>query len=386
MIPYGRQQITNSDISEVKKVLKSDFLTQGPTVTKFEKTVTDYCNVKYAVAVNSATSALHIACLALELGPGDILWTTPNTFVASANCARYCGAKVDFVDINPVTYNISVDNLIRKLEIAKKKGNLPKILIPVHFAGQPSEMSKIYKLAKLYKFKIIEDASHAIGAKYKKSMIGSCEYSDVTVFSFHPVKIITTGEGGMAVTNDKKIIDKMRRLHIHGITNDKSKMKRRPKSEIWNYQQIDLGFNYRMNDIQAALGISQIRRIDKYVQKRNKIAKIYDLELANLPIKLPTNLSDVYSSYHLYQIRVKQTKKYNQKKIYNYLKKKGIAANLHYTPVHRHPYYENLGFKRFDFPEAERFHKEVISIPIFPSLKKEEQFYVIDTLMKAFKK
>ena len=276
MIPYGRQEITEDDISEVEKVLRSDLLTQGPIVPKFEKSVASYCNASYAVAVNSATSALHIACISLGLKEDDYLWTSPNTFVASANCARYCGAKVDFVDIDPNTYNISVSALSEKLKSAEKKGTLPKIIVPVHFGGLPCDMSAIKNLSKQYGFKIIEDASHAIGASYKQSKIGSCIYSDITVFSFHPVKIITTGEGGMAVTNDEDLAEKMFRLRVHGITNKIDLMKIRPKEEIWNYQQIDLGFNYRMNDIQAALGLSQLKRIDDYIEARNRIADLYD--------------------------------------------------------------------------------------------------------------
>ncbi len=385
MIPYGRQDITEDDISEVEKVLRSDFLTQGPTVPKFEKSVINYCGASYAIAVNSATSALHIACLALELGPGDWLWTSPNTFVASANCGRYCGANIDFVDIDPKTYNISIEALSEKLALSEKTGNLPKILVPVHFAGQPCNMPAIYDLSKRYGFKIVEDASHAIGALYKKNKVGSCKYSDIAIFSFHPVKIITSAEGGMALTNDKKIADKIFRLRTHGITNDKSIMKKRSESEIWNYQQIELGFNYRMNDIQAALGLNQIKRLDKYVERRNKIAKIYDKELKSLSIILPWQSPEVYSSYHLYPIRVKNITGNNksQKKIYEKLRGNKIGVNLHYTPVHRHPYYESLGFKKNDFIESEKFHSECISIPIYANLKNEEQNYIIETIKKV---
>ena len=262
MIPYGRQEITEADITEVEKILRSDYLTQGPTVPKFEKSVSNYCGASHSIAVNSATSALHIACLALDLGPGDLLWTSPNTFVASANCGRYCGAEIDFVDIDPKTYNISVNSLKEKLIQAEKKQKLPKILVCVHFAGQPCDMPAIYYLSKRYGFKIIEDASHAIGSSYNKIKVGSCTHSDITVFSFHPVKIITSAEGGMALTNNKRIADKLFRLRTHGITNDKKKMKQRSQDEIWNYQQIDLGYNYRMNDIQAALGLSQMKRLN----------------------------------------------------------------------------------------------------------------------------
>jgi UDP-4-amino-4,6-dideoxy-N-acetyl-beta-L-altrosamine transaminase len=384
MIPYGRQDITEEDIAEVEKVLRSDFLTQGPTVPKFEKLVANYCDASYAVAVNSATSALHIACLALDLGPGDWLWTSPNTFVASANCGLYCGANIDFVDIDPKTYNMSISSLSEKLEKAEKIGRLPKIVIPVHFAGQPCDMPAIYDLSKRYGFKIIEDASHAIGASYKKIKVGSCVHSDIAVFSFHPVKIITTAEGGMALSNNQDIADKMIRLRTHGITTDKKKMKQHPKDEIWNYEQINLGFNYRMNDIQAALGLSQMKRLDHYVRSRHKIAKIYDVELVKLPIILPWQSPDNYSSYHLYSIRIKDNiSNKNQKKIYDELRENKIGANLHYIPVHRHPYYENLGFKKNDFPESEKFHSETISISIYPSLTDEDQRYVVETLKKV---
>ena len=384
MIPYGRQEITEADIAEVEKVLRSDFLTQGPTVPRFEESVANYCGASHAIAVNSATSALHIACLALDLGPGDRLWTSPNTFVASANCGRYCGADIDFVDIDPKTYNISVNALSEKLIQAEKSGNLPKILVPVHFAGQPCDMPAIHNLSKRYGFKIIEDASHAIGASYNQIKVGSCTHSDITVFSFHPVKIITSAEGGMALTNDKDIADRILRLRTHGITNDKKKMKQRSEDEIWNYQQIDLGYNYRMNDIQAALGLSQVKRLDQYIERRHQIAKYYDAELKNLSLTTPWQSPTIYSSYHLYPILIKvssDTK--TQKQVYDELRENNIEVNLHYTPVHRHPYYEKLGFKKNDFPIAEKFHQEAISIPMYAALKDEHKDHVIKTLKKV---
>lgn len=386
MIPYGRQEITKEDILEVEKVLRSDFLTQGPIVPKFEKKVADYCSAKHAVAVNSATSALHVACLALNLEPNDYLWTSPNTFVASANCGIYCGANIDFVDIDPKTYNMSTDALSIKLAKAEKLNKLPKIVIPVNFAGQPCDMEKIYELSKKYGFRIIEDASHAIGASYNDVKIGSCKFSDITIFSFHPVKIITTGEGGMALTNDKNLANHMRRLSTHGITKDKELMYLRPNDEIWNYQQIELGFNYRLTDIQAALGLSQLNRLDEYVRTRHKIAEFYNYELNDLDIQLPFQFPKSYSSYHLYPIRVKNNlKPKTQKKIYDALWENDIAANILYIPVHRQPYYENLGFRSGDFPEAEQFHREVICLPIFPKLNKEQQTKVVKSLKLILK-
>ena len=323
MIPYGRQEITEEDIAEIEKILRSDFLTQGQTVPKFEKAVADYCGASFAVATNSATSALHISCLALGLGPGDRLWTSPNTFVASANCALYCGAEIDFVDINPKTYNICIESLSEKLKFAKKIGKLPKILVPVHFAGQPCDMPKIHDLSKHYDFKIIEDASHAIGASYNNIPIGSCVHSDITVFSFHPVKIITTAEGGMSLTNDKEVAEKISILRTHGITNDESKMDIRPKDELWNYQQIDLGYNYRMNDIQATLGINQLKRIDQYINRRHEIAKNYNLQLEDLPITTPWQFINYYSSYHLYPILINnKSGNITQKEVYKKLRDK----------------------------------------------------------------
>jgi len=381
MIPYGRQEITEEDISEVEKILRSDFLTQGPTVPKFENSVTSYCGASYSIAVNSATSALHIACIALNLSDGDWLWTSPNTFVASANCGKYCGANIDFVDIDPKTYNMNVDALSDKLINAEKSGKLPKIVIPVHFAGQPCDMPAIHELSKRYGFKIIEDASHAIGASYSQNKVGSCKHSDITVFSFHPVKIITTAEGGMALTNNKDIAEKLFRLRTHGITNEKKKMSERPKDEIWNYQQIDLGYNYRMNDIQAALGLNQLNRLDKYIKSRQNIAKYYNSELKNLSLTIPWQAQNTYSSYHLYPILIHtETDIISQRQVYDELIKNNIAANLHYIPVHRHPYYENLGFKRNDFPVAEDFHRKAISIPIYPTLDINKQDKVIKVL------
>lgn len=386
MIPYGRQEVTEEDISEVEKVLRSDFLTQGSLVPKFEQAVLKHCGAKHAVAVNSATSALHVACLALNLGPSDYLWTSPNTFVASANCGVYCGANIDFVDIDPKTYNMSIDLLSAKLAEAEKLNKLPKILIPIHFAGHPCDMERIFELSKKYRFRIIEDASHAIGASYNDIKIGSCNFSDITIFSFHPVKIITTGEGGMALTNDKSLANHMRRLTTHGITKEKELMHIRPNDEIWNYQQIELGFNYRLTDIQAALGLSQLKRVDKYVKIRHKIAEFYNSELNGLEVILPFQSPKSYSSYHLYPIRIKSnlTTK-TQKQIYDALRDNNIAVNILYIPVHRQPYYENLGFKLGDFPEAEQFHREVICLPMFPKLTIEQQVKVIKTLKLILK-
>jgi UDP-4-amino-4,6-dideoxy-N-acetyl-beta-L-altrosamine transaminase len=381
VIPYGRQNISKTDIDTVVEVLKSDFLTQGPAVPKFEESISTYTCASYGVAVNSATSALHIACLALGLSKGDILWTVPNTFVASANCARYCGADVDFVDIDPATYNMCVEGLSIKLKSADKLGKLPKVVIPVHFAGQPCDMVAIHALSQKYGFKIIEDASHAIGASYSGIKVGSCQYSDITVFSFHPVKIITTGEGGAALTNDQSFADRMRRLRTHGITTDHTLMEQRPPNEIWNYQQIELGFNYRMTDIQAALGLGQMNRLDEFVTRRHEIAKIYNEQLSCLPVVTPFQEIDTYSSYHLYPIRVpKNSTPVTQKQVYEHLRKNGVGANLHYISVHRQPYYEKLGFKSGDFPEAEKFHKEVVSLPMFPDLSSADQNKVIKVL------
>lgn len=370
MIPYGRQEITEEDIKAVEQILRSDFLTQGPTVPKFESIVTDYCEAKYGVAVNSATSALHIACLALGLKSGDRLWTSPITFVASANCALYCGATIDFVDIDPATYNISIKELIKKLKQAKNDGTLPKILIPVHFAGQPCDMEKIFELSKEYGFRIIEDASHAIGSKQNGVPTGKCLYSDITVFSFHPVKIITTGEGGMAVTNNIDLAEKMQLLRSHGITRDKSKMQQ-THSEPWYYEQIALGFNYRMTDIQAALGISQIMRINKYITRRHEIANHYNKNLKDLPIKLPLNNNE--SAFHLYVIRLNlDVVQSTREAIFNELRARNLGVNVHYIPVYKQPYFKKLLTPFGHYPESEKYYEEAISLPIYPSLSNIE--------------
>ena len=381
MIPYGRQNISQHDIDAVVEVLKSDFLTQGPMVPRFEQRVADYTGADHCVAVNSATSALHIACLSLGLGPGDTLWTTPNTFVASANCALYCGATVDFVDIDPKTYNLCPVKLEEKLIEAKKKNKLPKIVIPVHFAGQSCEMEKIYNLSKIFGFSIIEDASHAIGSDYLGEKVGSCKYSHISVFSFHPVKIITSGEGGMALTNDSMLAEKMERLRSHGISTDISSFQNRSEEEIWNYQQIDLGFNYRMTDMQAALGLSQMDRLDHFVGLRRALSKKYDEKLSGVvitPWQSPTGVS----SYHLYPVRI-HSKFNKQKDVYSFMRKNGVGVNVHYIPVHRQPYFERLGFELGSFPEAECFHQEVITLPLYPDLSEKSQQYVIDKLMEA---
>jgi UDP-4-amino-4,6-dideoxy-N-acetyl-beta-L-altrosamine transaminase len=383
-INYGRQDINEEDIDAVISVLRSDWLTQGPVVPKFETSITEYCGVQYAVATNSATSALHIACLALEVGELDYVWTTPMTFVASANCALYCGANVDFVDIDPLTNNLCVHNLEAKLVEAEKIGRLPKVVIPVHLNGQSCDMAGIHLLSKRYGFKVIEDASHAIGGKYKGDMIGSCQFSDIAIFSFHPVKIITSGEGGMAVTNDLVLNKKLRLFRSHGITNSLEDMQLRPNEEIWNYQQIVLGFNYRMTELQAALGISQLKRIDNFVLRRHAIAKRYDDELIGLPLITPWQHPDSYSAYHLYPIQVKQIKGgISQLDLHNKMQESNINVNLHYIPVYRHPFYEALGFKKGYCPQAEKYHKTVLSIPMYPSLTELQQTKVIDVLNEA---
>lgn len=381
MIPYGRQDISQADIDAVVDVLKSDFLTQGPKVPEFEQVVADYCGSKRAVAVNSATSALHLACLALGLGPGDSLWTTPVTFVASANCGLYCGASVDFVDIDPRTYNISPQALEMKLKQAEADGTLPKVLVAVHLCGQPCDMKAIDQLAKKYGFWVVEDASHAIGGKYDGQPVGSCLYSDITVFSFHPVKIVTSAEGGMAVTNDNDLADCMSLLRSHGITRAPELMTQEPDGP-WYYQQVELGFNYRMTELQAALGVSQMERLDDFVARRHEIAERYNLLLKELPVTLPWQHPDSYSGLHLYVIRVKGDKD-SHRAIFESLREQDIGVNLHYIPVHTQPYYQKMGFRGGDFPEAESYYGEAISLPMFSAMTEHQQDEVVAAVHKA---
>ncbi len=382
-LPYGRQHITQDDIDAVVNVLRSEHLTQGPCVPRFEEAVAKYCGVGHAVAVNSATSALHIACLALGLGPGEALWTTPITFVASTNCALYCGAGVDFVDIDPTTYNLCPRKLEAKLIAARNAGRLPKIVVAVHLCGQSCDMVRIHALAKEFGFKIIEDASHAIGGKYRGEPIGNCRYSDITVFSFHPVKIITTAEGGMAVTNDAKLAARMGLLRSHGITREASQMTKVPDGP-WYYQQIDLGYNYRMTDLQAALGISQMDRLDQYVSRRHELAQRYDRLFSELPLRRPYQAQDTYSAFHLYIIRIETGEAgRGHREIFESLREQGIGVNLHYIPVYLQPYYEALGFRAGACPEAEAYYRQAISLPIYPELSFEDQQYVVNSLSEA---
>ena len=382
-IPYGRQDITQADIDAVVAVLQSDFLTQGPVVPKFEQAVANHCGASHALAVNSATSALHMACLALGLGPGDWLWTSPITFVASANCGLYCGALIDFVDIDARTYNMCPQALARKLEQAEREGRLPKVLVPVHLCGQPCDMQAIHALAQRYGFKILEDASHAIGGKYQGEPIGNCRYSDITVFSFHPVKIITTAEGGMALTNSAELANKMALLRSHGITRDPAQMTHEADGP-WYYQQIDLGFNYRMTELQAALGVSQMQRLEHYVARRHELARRYDELLATLPVKTPWQHLDSYSGLHLYVIRLQLDKiKPSHLQVFEALRQQGIGVNLHYIPVHTQPYYQRMGFKLGDFPESERYYSESISLPLFPTMTDSNQNEVVKAIREA---
>jgi UDP-4-amino-4,6-dideoxy-N-acetyl-beta-L-altrosamine transaminase len=383
MIPYGQQEITQSDVDAVVAVLQSNFLTQGPMVPKFERAVAGHCNAQYALAVNSATSALHIACLALGLGPGDWLWTSPVTFVASANCGLYCGAQIDFVDIDACTYNLCPQALERKLIVAEREGRLPKVVVPVHLCGQPCEMQAIYALAQRYGFKIIEDASHAIGGKYKGESIGNCRYSDITVFSFHPVKIITTAEGGMALTNNADLANKMALFRSHGITRDPGKMTHESDGS-WYYQQIELGYNYRMTELQAALGVSQMDRLESYVTRRHELANRYDEFLASLPVKTPWQHPDGYSGFHLYVIRLQLDKiRHSHLQVFDALRDLGIGVNLHYIPVYTQPYYQQMGFKSDDFPQAQEYYREAISLPMFQTLANAQQDKVLTALEKA---
>lgn len=382
MIYYGKQFIDEQDINAVIEVLKSDFLTQGPVIENFEKAVAEYCGTKYAVAVTNATSALHIACLAAGLDKDDILWTSPITFTASANCGRYCGSDVDFVDIDDSTYNMSISALKEKLERSKIK---PKVVVPVHLAGQSCEMQEIYDLSKQYGFTVIEDASHAIGADYKDTKVGCCKYSDMTVFSFHPVKIITTGEGGMVLTNSEELYKKLTLYRSHCITRDENLMTKEADGP-WYYQQIGLGFNYRMTELQAALGLSQLTKVDKFVARRRQLAERYNELLKNLPLKLPYQNPDTDSSWHLYIVRVDFNKiKKTKKEIFAEMKAKGVCLNLHYIPVHTQPYYQNLGFKHGDFPVSEKYYEEAFTLPLYYSLTDEQQEYVISALKEVLK-
>lgn len=383
MIRYGQQHITQDDIDAVIGVLKSINLTQGPNIRAFEQAVLAETGARHAVAVNSATSALHIACLALDLGPGDWLWTTPNTFVASANCALYCGARVDFVDIDPQTWNLCPDRLEEKLIQAEKEGRLPKIVVPVHLTGQPCNMARIHALGQKYGFRIIEDASHAIGGRYKGEPIGSCRYSDITVFSFHPVKIITTAEGGMALTNDDELATRLGLLRSHGITRDPALMTKDMEGP-WYYQQVALGYNYRMTDMQAVLGVSQMTRLHSYVRRRHEIAERYNRLLADLPLTLPWQHPDSYSAWHLYVVRLQLDRiKASHLEVFEAMRARDILVNLHYIPVHTQPWYRKMGFRDGDFPQAEQYYREAISIPMHPTLTDAEQDLVVDVLREA---
>lgn len=383
VIPYGRQDVNEADIAAVADILKSDFLTQGPAVPAFERAVADVCGVSHAIAANSATSALHMACLALEVGTGDCVWTSPLTFVASANCALYCGATVDFVDVDARTYNLSVECLAAKLADAERKGCLPKVVIAVHLSGQPCDMAGISTLGKRYGFKIIEDASHAIGGSYRNRPIGSCQYSDITVFSFHPVKLITTGEGGMALTNDDGLARRMQLLRSHGIAREPQEMTKVPDGP-WYYQQIALGFNYRMTDIQAALGLSQMSRLAEFIRRRHEIASRYDSLLAPLPLVTPWQHPDGHSGLHLYVIRLQLAElRKSHRAVFEALRRDGIGVNLHYIPVYLQPYYAAMGFRPGHCPEAERYYAEAISLPMFPGLTEEQQDRVVGAVARS---
>jgi len=380
-IPYARQNIFEEDIQAVVEVLKSDFLTQGPVVENFESAIANYCGASHGVAVNSGTSALHVACLALEVGIDDYVWTSPITFVATANAALYCGAKVDFVDIDPKTSNMCPLRLEEKLIQAEKDGRLPKVVIPVHIAGQATHLKEIHKLSKKYDFKIIEDASHAIGAKYDNNPIGGCHYSDITVFSFHPVKIITSGEGGMAVTNTIEYAQKMARLRSHGITRDPDFMENKPDGG-WFYEQLELGFNYRMTDIQAALGLSQFKRLDSFIEERQKISKFYNENIRFEGVDLNIDVDGSYSAKHLFVIRVNEKASFDRSKLYNKFILEGIGVNVHYRPIYQQQYYMQFQHNALDYLESENYYKQALSIPMYVGLTENQQEQIIEVINK----
>ena len=385
MIPYGRQDISEEDVAAVCAVLQSDFLTQGPAIERFERVVAEHCGARHAVAVSNATAALHIACLALDLGPGDLAWTSPNTFVASANCARYCGADVDFIDIDPASWNLSPSLLAQRLDEARVLGRLPKVIVPVHFSGQSCDMEAIGRLAREYGVAVIEDASHAIGASFQDTAVGCCKYSDCAVFSFHPVKIVTTGEGGIIVTNRDDLAARLLRLRSHGITRDASVMVEK-NSGTWYYEQLELGYNYRMTDIQAALGASQMTRLQTFVTRRRQLAARYDELLADLPLQLPVQDARALSSWHLYVVRLQLDRiGRSHRQVFQALRSAGVGVNLHYIPVHLQPYYRALGFAEGYCPEAERYYSEAISLPLYPALSEANQDYIATTLHDLLK-
>lgn len=383
MIPYGRQNISDQDIDEVINILKSDYLTQGPKVPDFEAALSQTTGAEHSVAMNSATSALHVACMALGLGPGDVLWTSPITFVASANCALYCGAKVDFVDIDLTTFNLCPNELEKKLVQAETSGTLPKIVVPVHLCGQSCDMAKINELSKRFGFHVIEDASHAIGAHYQNQPVGNCRFSDITVFSFHPVKIVTTAEGGVAQTNDPELADRMRMLRSHGITRDQGLMTK-DSDGPWYYQQLMLGYNYRMTELQAGLGLSQLSRLNEFVATRNEIAQRYDDALSSSVFDTPKQHADCYSARHLYVLQLdSERSRLAHMEVFEFLRSEGIGVNLHYIPVHLQPYYSEMGFKHGDFPNAEAYYQRAISIPVFPTMSEDDIRKVVQTVLKV---
>lgn len=385
MIPYGRQSISQADIDAVVDTLRSDWLTQGPAVERFEQAFARRCQALQGVAVCNATAALHLACLALGLGENDWLWTSPNTFVASANCALYCGAQIDFVDIDPDTLNLDVDKLEARLEQAARDGRLPRVVVPVAFAGQSCDMQRISVLARQYGFRVIEDASHAVGATFQGEPVGSGRFADITVFSFHPVKIITTAEGGMLTTNDIVLAERLRRLRSHGITRDDSLMTE-PAHGPWYYQQLELGFNYRMTDLQAALGLSQLQRLDEFVGRRRALAARYDRLLATLPLRLPARQPGAESAWHLYPVRLRldQLSRGHQQ-VFAALRDAGVGVNLHYIPVHLQPYYRQMGFAAGDFPEAESYYSEALSLPLFHGMTDDQQDQVVQALTSVLR-
>lgn len=381
-IPYGQHSLDQADLDAVLDVLNSDWLTQGPMIATFERVVAETCHAQYGVAVCNATAALHLACKALDVGPGDMVWTSPNTFVASANCALFCGASIDFVDICPDTYNMSPQALAEKLEHASRLGRLPKVVIPVHFAGQSCDMRAIKQLADRYGFKIIEDASHAIGAKYEGEPVGSCCYADITVFSFHPVKIITTAEGGMCLTNSQSLAEKIQQFRSHGMTRDANLMTK-PSEGDWYYQQLSLGYNYRITDLQCALGVSQMQKLSHFVKLRHQWVGRYHTALRSLPLKLPTTHSNQYSAYHLYVVQVLPEHGVTRKHVFDFLRAHQVNVNVHYIPVHLQPYYTELGFNPGDYPIAERYYQHAITLPLYPDLTVAQHDYVVEQLTAA---